>query len=188
MNRQAPQDADPHPLPLLEVKAGEIIWTRKLTPPPHWDRRAILPTHIKFRTCSALAPMWTHPINEIAVLTQWALSLKVQKHEIVLNFFGLNQNFIWPRSIHEKNLILFFRFLLDFRRSNIFAVNEHTQNKFYFCVVYEILSPKCSLGSSNGIVENIFGITFFIFKLSRGLPIKWRDWCAAPGTSNQGRY
>ncbi len=33
----------------------------------------IQPNHIKFRTCSALAPMWTPPINESAELTQGAL-------------------------------------------------------------------------------------------------------------------
>ncbi len=31
------------------------------------------PNHIKFRTCSALAPMWTTRINESAELTQGAL-------------------------------------------------------------------------------------------------------------------
>ncbi len=48
----------PPPLPLREAEGRqvEIIWTRKLPPPPHWDRRAIKPNHIKFRICSALAP------------------------------------------------------------------------------------------------------------------------------------
>ncbi len=32
--------------------------------------QAIQPNHIKFRTCSALAPMWTSPINENDELTQ----------------------------------------------------------------------------------------------------------------------
>jgi hypothetical protein len=37
-------------------------------PPPRLDRRAFQPNHIKFRTCRALAPMWTSPMNEIAEL------------------------------------------------------------------------------------------------------------------------
>ncbi len=32
--------------------------------------RKILPYHTKFRTCSALAPVWTPPMNESAELTQ----------------------------------------------------------------------------------------------------------------------
>ncbi len=36
----------------------------KSPPPPHWVRRAIQPNHIKFRTCSDLAPMWAPPVNE----------------------------------------------------------------------------------------------------------------------------
>ncbi len=48
------------PLPLRVGKAGrKIIWKRKLPPPPRWERRSIQPNHIKFRTCSAVAPMWT---------------------------------------------------------------------------------------------------------------------------------
>ncbi len=39
-------------------------------PPPHWVGRAIQPSHIKFRTCSALSPMWTPPINESADQTR----------------------------------------------------------------------------------------------------------------------
>ncbi len=63
----------PTPLPLREGRQAEIIWTRKLPPPPHWDRRAIQPNHIKFRTFSALAPIWTTPINESSELTRGAL-------------------------------------------------------------------------------------------------------------------
>jgi hypothetical protein len=40
-------------LPLGIAKAGKNDYF----PPPHWDRRVIQPNHIKFRTCSALAPM-----------------------------------------------------------------------------------------------------------------------------------
>ncbi len=65
--------------------AGPSAEDRVPTPPPPlytplllplvWDRRGILPNHSKFRTCSALVPMWTHPINESAELTQGALTL-----------------------------------------------------------------------------------------------------------------
>ncbi len=54
----------PSPLPLREGRQVEIIWTRKLPPPPQWDRRVIQRNHIKFRTCSAHTPMWAPPINE----------------------------------------------------------------------------------------------------------------------------
>jgi hypothetical protein len=53
-----PQGADPQPPFLFGGKAGRNHLNEEITPPPpHWDRRAIQPNHIKFRTCSALAPM-----------------------------------------------------------------------------------------------------------------------------------
>jgi hypothetical protein len=57
-------------------------------PPPHWNRRAIQPNHVKFRTCSALAPKWTPPINESAELTQGALKL-IQYSERLIRKFSL---------------------------------------------------------------------------------------------------
>jgi hypothetical protein len=46
------------PLPLHVARARKNHLNEEIIPPPpHWDRRAILPNHIKFRTCSALAPM-----------------------------------------------------------------------------------------------------------------------------------
>ncbi len=57
------------PLPLREGRQVEINWARKLPLSSPLGRRAILPNHIKFRTYSALAPMWTPPINESAELT-----------------------------------------------------------------------------------------------------------------------
>jgi hypothetical protein len=46
----------PPPPHLHVVTAGINHLNEEITPPPpHWDRRAILPNHIKFRTCSALA-------------------------------------------------------------------------------------------------------------------------------------
>ncbi len=51
-------------------------------------------------------------------------------------------------------------------------MNDHLQNQFYFCVEYEILSPKCSLGSFNGIIENIFGITFLFLNCREAFPLK----------------
>ncbi len=63
----------PSPLPLRVAKAGKNHLNEEITPPPpHWDWRAIQPNHIKFMTCSALAPMWTPSINESAKLTQGA--------------------------------------------------------------------------------------------------------------------
>ncbi len=45
--------------------------------PWRWDLylyfQSLWPTHIKFRTCSALAPMWTPPINESGDRTRGAL-------------------------------------------------------------------------------------------------------------------
>ncbi len=51
---------------------------RVCTPPPHWDRRAIQPNRIKFRTCSALAALRRcelPPINESAELARGTLYL-----------------------------------------------------------------------------------------------------------------
>jgi hypothetical protein len=39
------------------AKAGRNHLNEEITPSSQRDRRAILPNHIKFRTCSALAPM-----------------------------------------------------------------------------------------------------------------------------------
>ncbi len=71
----SPQGAEPHPPPSsTRGKAGSNHLNEEITPPPpHWDRRAMQPNHIKFRTCSALAPMLTPPVNESAELTQGAL-------------------------------------------------------------------------------------------------------------------
>jgi hypothetical protein len=58
-------------------KAGRNHLNEEITPLlPKWDRRAIQPNLIKFRTCSALAPMWTPPINESAEL--WGKELSSQ--------------------------------------------------------------------------------------------------------------
>ncbi len=51
----------PPPFPLREGRQVEIIWTRNYPPFPHWDRRATQWNHIKFRTNSAHAPMWSPP-------------------------------------------------------------------------------------------------------------------------------
>ncbi len=63
------------PPPPTRSEAGRNHFHEEIfyPPPPHWDRRAILPNHTKFRTCSVLAPMWTPPINDSAELTQGAL-------------------------------------------------------------------------------------------------------------------
>ncbi len=45
---EVPQGADPSPLPLSPRRQLEIILTSKMPPPPHWDRRAILPNHIYY--------------------------------------------------------------------------------------------------------------------------------------------
>ncbi len=55
-----PQGADSHPPSSMWGKAGRNRFERGNYPlAPHLDRRVIQPNHIKFRTCSALAPMWT---------------------------------------------------------------------------------------------------------------------------------
>jgi hypothetical protein len=55
-------------------KTGRNHLKKKIThPPPSWDRRTIQPNHIKFRTCSALSPMWIPPTNESAEINHGAL-------------------------------------------------------------------------------------------------------------------
>jgi hypothetical protein len=85
-----PAKENPHIMPLVFCNPAKenphimrlVFCTPPPPPPPresgyyatfvleHWDRRAIQPNHIKFRTSSALAPMWTSPINESAELTR----------------------------------------------------------------------------------------------------------------------
>jgi hypothetical protein len=53
-----PTGCRPPPLlPLCEGRQVEIFERENYPPPPHWDRRAIQPNHIKFMPSSALAPM-----------------------------------------------------------------------------------------------------------------------------------
>jgi hypothetical protein len=70
------QGADPQgPIPFLYAREGRqksFEWGN-YTPLPHGDRRGIQPNQIKFRTCSALAPLWTPPISKSAELAQGAL-------------------------------------------------------------------------------------------------------------------
>jgi hypothetical protein len=61
--------------PLLVVKQVKTFERGNYPPLPHWDRRAILPNHIKFRTWKALAPMFIFPLNESAELAHGALLL-----------------------------------------------------------------------------------------------------------------
>ncbi len=64
----------PRPLYSQSADPSPPLYAREGYPPtPHWYIRAIQPNHIKFRTCSALAPMWTPAIDESAELTQGAL-------------------------------------------------------------------------------------------------------------------
>ncbi len=54
-NELQSQGVDPHPppLPLGEGRQGRNHLNEKFSPPPpHWDRRAVQPNHIKSRTCS----------------------------------------------------------------------------------------------------------------------------------------
>ncbi len=50
------------PLPIARDSIGRNNLNNQITlppPPPHWDRRAIEPNHIKFMSSSADAPLWT---------------------------------------------------------------------------------------------------------------------------------
>ncbi len=51
------QGADPPPFLYVQRGRQKSVERRNYPPSPHWDRRGIQPNHIKFRTCSALAPM-----------------------------------------------------------------------------------------------------------------------------------
>jgi hypothetical protein len=59
-----PRGCRPSPLTPCVATAGKNILNEEITPllpTPLGYSRAIQPNHIKFRTCSALAPMWTLP-------------------------------------------------------------------------------------------------------------------------------
>ncbi len=67
------QGADPPPS--MRGKAGRNYWNEEITPllPTGIGEQFSQTICIKFNTCSALAPMWTPPINESAELTRGAL-------------------------------------------------------------------------------------------------------------------
>jgi hypothetical protein len=54
-----PHGADPPPPLLRLAKASRNHLKEEIITPltPHWERRAIQPNHIKFRTSTVLAPM-----------------------------------------------------------------------------------------------------------------------------------
>ncbi len=60
----------PSPLPLSPWRQVEFFDQVNYPSPLHWDRRVIQPNHINLGSSSALAPMWTSPINE----TNWTNS------------------------------------------------------------------------------------------------------------------
>jgi hypothetical protein len=80
---------------LSTTLTAEIIWTRKYgnSPPPYWDRRATQPNHIKFRICSALAPMWT-PVED---LTQYRKMWFIQQARMDWLYYDITyvQNVYW---------------------------------------------------------------------------------------------
>ncbi len=92
--RESPQGADPHPSFLYAREGARRNHLKEeitpLLPTGIGERRAIQPYHIKFRTCIALAPMRTPPINESAELTQGALyssyfsTLRESRHGIFM--------------------------------------------------------------------------------------------------------
>ncbi len=79
------------PLTLCVAKTGKKSFERgNYPPPPHWDRRAIQPNVIKFKTCSALVPIWTPPINESAELTQGTLYLILYSEDFDTTAYNLD--------------------------------------------------------------------------------------------------
>jgi len=62
------QGADPHH-PFLEGRQVEIIWMRKLPPPPHWDSAKPYQIWAMQRSCANV----NSALNESAELTQGAL-------------------------------------------------------------------------------------------------------------------
>ncbi len=81
------------------------------------------------------------------------IHLKVHKHELILNFFG-------PKSkpcmtlVNIRQKFRIFRFLSEFRSSNIFAVAEHTRNQF-FVVRYQ---TNLSTGTSCSCALDFFRV------------------------------
>ncbi len=88
-SEDVPQDADPHHALFLYAREGrQKSFLRGNYPsPPHWDRRAIQPYHIKFRACSALAPMETPPISESAELARGGPLVNSLRDALASTFF-----------------------------------------------------------------------------------------------------
>jgi hypothetical protein len=60
------------------------------------------------------------------------MTLKVHKHEIILNFFLTKIKSLYSLGKFSKKIsLLFLRFSPEFRSSNIFAVTEHTRNQIF---------------------------------------------------------
>ncbi len=71
----------------------------------------------------------------ITLFLRWSVdifSLKVHKHEIILNFFLTKIKFLYSLGkFSKKNSLLILRFSPEFRSSNIFAVTEHAPNQIF---------------------------------------------------------
>jgi hypothetical protein len=97
--------------------------------------REKIPEYVTFSLSSTIKCRW-HCVMYMF------LSLKVNKHEIILNFFPLNQHLICPWSIFDKN---FDSFLSIFARILIF---EHFRGEpNFFGELSEIFFQKFSLWS-----------------------------------------
>ncbi len=84
-----------------------------------------------------------------------AKSLKVHKHEIILNFCLTEIKSLYAlRKFSKKISLLFLRFSPEFRCSNISAVTEHTRNqifvrdiqKFFFFKIFTLVLLDRFLG------------------------------------------
>jgi len=94
-------------------------------------------------------------------------SLKVHKHEIILNFFWPKSNPYMPLvNFCKKISLLFLRFLPEFRSSNIFAVTEHMRKQIFLeRYPKKFLFKKFTLVLLDGFLNGFSKFRFFIVKI-----------------------
>ncbi len=92
---------------------------------------------------------------------------KVNKHDIVLiSFCPKSKPYMTLVNIREKNFAYFLSIFIRIRSSNISAMTEHTQNKFFCCEVCEFFL-MFTLVLLNRFLDGISEFRSFIVEMGR---------------------